>query len=94
MGGRRGRFRMRRSCWWAGRSRVWNLADIPWPRPRVPRVNLDHGVDVIKTRATERAGLPKQDPRKQVYTEAQLRVIVEATAARGGHSGDVPRARR
>lgn len=47
------------------------------------RVNLDHGVDVIKTRATERAGLPEQDPRKQVYTEAQLRVIVEAAAAKG-----------
>ena len=46
-------------------------------------INLDHGVDVIKTRATERAGLPEQDPRKQVYTEAQLRVIVEAAAARG-----------
>ena len=47
------------------------------------RVNLDHGVDVIKTRATERAGEPDQDPRKQVYTEAQLRVIVEAAAAKG-----------
>ncbi len=47
------------------------------------RINLDHGVDVIKTRATERAGLPEQDPRKQVYTEAQLRVIVEAAAAKG-----------
>jgi imidazolonepropionase-like amidohydrolase len=46
-------------------------------------VNLDHGVDVIKTRATERAGLPEQDPRKQVYTEAQLRVIVAAAAAKG-----------
>lgn len=47
------------------------------------RVNLDHGVDVIKTRATERAGLPEQDPRKQTYTEAQLRVIVETAAAKG-----------
>ncbi|HET7296515.1 MAG TPA: amidohydrolase family protein [Gemmatimonadales bacterium] len=47
------------------------------------RINADHGVDVIKTRATERAGLPEQDPRKQVYTEAQLRVIVEAAAAKG-----------
>lgn len=47
------------------------------------RINLDHGVDVIKTRATERAGLAEQDPRKQVYTEAQLRVIVETAAAKG-----------
>jgi imidazolonepropionase-like amidohydrolase len=47
------------------------------------RINLDHGVDVIKTRATERAGVPGTDPRKQVYTEAQLRVIVEEAATRG-----------
>jgi imidazolonepropionase-like amidohydrolase len=47
------------------------------------RVNLAHGVDVIKTRGTERAGLPQTDPRKQAYTEAQLRVIVEEAAAKG-----------
>ena len=47
------------------------------------RINLDRGVDVIKTRATERAGLPDTDPRKQVYTEAQLRIIVDE-AAKGG----------
>ena len=47
------------------------------------RVNLDHGVDWIKTRGTERAGLPDTDPRKQVYDEAQLRVIVEEAATRG-----------
>ena len=47
------------------------------------RINLDRGVDVIKTRATERAGLPNTDPRKQVYTEAQLRIIVDE-AAKGG----------
>jgi imidazolonepropionase-like amidohydrolase len=50
---------------------------------RLVQINLKHGVDVIKTRATERAGLPNTDPRKQVYTEAQLRVIVEAAAAGG-----------
>lgn len=48
----------------------------------VVTVNADRGVDVIKTRATERAGLADQDPRKQVYDQAQLRVIVEAAAAR------------
>lgn len=43
-------------------------------------VNADRGVDWIKTRGTERAGLPDTDPRKQSYTEAQLRAIVEAAA--------------
>ena len=47
------------------------------------RVNLDRGADVIKSRATERAGLPNTDPRKQVYTEEQLRIIVDE-AAKGG----------
>lgn len=46
-------------------------------------VNADRGVDWIKTRGTERAGLPDTDPRQQTYTEAQLRVIVEAATARG-----------
>ena len=49
----------------------------------VVRVNLDHGVDWIKTRGTERAGLPDTDPRQQVYDEAQLRVIVEEAATKG-----------
>lgn len=47
------------------------------------RVNLDHGVDWIKTRGTERAGLPDTDPRQQVYDERQLRAIVEEAATRG-----------
>lgn len=47
------------------------------------RVNLDRGADVIKSRATERAGLPDTDPRKQVYTEEQLRIIVEEAAKDG-----------
>jgi len=46
------------------------------------RVNLDHGVDVIKTAATERAGLPNTDPRVQTYDETQLRAIVEEAATR------------
>ena len=45
-------------------------------------VNADRGVDVIKTRGTERAGRPDTDPREQVYTERQLRVIVEEAAKR------------
>jgi imidazolonepropionase-like amidohydrolase len=49
----------------------------------VVRVNLDHHVDVIKTRGTERAGLPNTDPRKQSYTEQQLAWIVDE-ATKGG----------
>jgi imidazolonepropionase-like amidohydrolase len=49
------------------------------------RVNLDRGVDVLKTRGTERAGLEATDPRQQVYDEAQLRAVVEEAATR-----DVP----
>jgi imidazolonepropionase-like amidohydrolase len=49
----------------------------------ITRVNLSHGVDFIKTRATERAGLPYTDPRQQSYTESQLRVIVEEASAKG-----------
>lgn len=47
------------------------------------RVNAARGVDVIKTRATERAGLADQDPRKQVYGEAQLRAVVEEATQHG-----------
>jgi len=44
---------------------------------------LDSGVDFIKTTSTERAGLPNTDPRKQLYWEEDLRVLVDAGAARG-----------
>lgn len=47
------------------------------------RTNLAHGVDWMKTRGTERAGRVDTDPREQVYSLEQLRVIVEE-AARGG----------
>jgi imidazolonepropionase-like amidohydrolase len=46
-------------------------------------VNAERGVDWIKTRGTERAGLPDTDPRRQSYTEAQLREIVEEATRRG-----------
>lgn len=46
-------------------------------------INVDHGVDVIKTRGTQRAGLPDTDPRQQVYTKHQLRVVVEEAAKHG-----------
>lgn len=45
-------------------------------------VNADRGVDVIKTRGTERAGLPETDPREQVYTERQLGIIIDEASNR------------
>ena len=51
---------------------------------RFIRMNLGHTVDWIKVLATERAGTPDTDPRKQVYSEAETRVVVVAEAnARG-----------
>jgi imidazolonepropionase-like amidohydrolase len=47
---------------------------------RLVNINIDRGVDVIKTRGTQRAGLPDTDPRQQVYTERQLRIVVEEAA--------------
>jgi imidazolonepropionase-like amidohydrolase len=46
------------------------------------RINADRGVDFIKTRGTERAGLPNTDPRKQTYTETQLGWIVDEATRR------------
>ncbi|HEY7818975.1 MAG TPA: amidohydrolase family protein [Vicinamibacteria bacterium] len=37
----------------------------------------------MKTRGTERAGRPDTDPREQVYTEAQLRAVVDEAAKQG-----------
>lgn len=43
---------------------------------KLVQINVDRGVDIIKTRGTERAGLPYTDPRKQTYTEKQLSIVV------------------
>jgi len=43
---------------------------------RAVQMNLSHGVDWIKILATERAGTADTDPRKQVYTEDEMRAIV------------------
>lgn len=43
---------------------------------RAVRANLSRGVDWIKTLATERAGTPETDPRKQVYSQEELRILV------------------
>jgi len=47
------------------------------------RINVENGARVIKTRGTERAGRPDTDPREQVYTEAQLRAVVEEATRLG-----------
>jgi len=50
---------------------------------RVVRMNLARGVDWIKINATERAGTPDTDPRKQMWSEAEIRAIVEEAALKG-----------
>ena len=47
---------------------------------RVVRANLSHGVDWIKVNATERAGTPDTDPRRQMFSAAELEVIVGEAA--------------
>ena len=47
------------------------------------QVNAENGVEWIKTRGTERAGTPTTDPREQVYTESELRAVVEEAARHG-----------
>jgi imidazolonepropionase-like amidohydrolase len=47
---------------------------------QVVRANLARAVDFIKVLATERAGTADTDPRKQVYTESELRAAVEEAA--------------
>lgn len=47
------------------------------------RALVSRGVDFVKTNATERAGLPNTDPRKQLYGEAEIRAMVEEAEAGG-----------
>jgi imidazolonepropionase-like amidohydrolase len=49
---------------------------------RAVQMNLAHGVDWIKILATDRAGTADTDPRKQVYTEDEIRAIVQEAATR------------
>ena len=44
------------------------------------KINADRGATVIKTRGTERAGLPDTDPRQQTYTKEQLAYVVDEAA--------------
>lgn len=50
---------------------------------QVVRVNLSRGVDWIKTTSTERAGTPDTDPRKQLYTDADVKVMVDEAGSKG-----------
>ncbi len=45
------------------------------------RAMVSHGVDFVKTNATERAGLPNTDPRKRFYSYAELSAIVQEAGA-------------
>jgi imidazolonepropionase-like amidohydrolase len=47
------------------------------------RAMLSRHVDFLKVLATERAGVPTTDPRKQVYSEEELRALVEEGAREG-----------
>ena len=49
---------------------------------RMVQANLSRGVEWIKVLATERAGTPNTDPRKQVYTEEELRAVVDEAKAK------------
>jgi imidazolonepropionase-like amidohydrolase len=49
---------------------------------RAVQMNLAHGVDWIKILATERAGTADTDPHKQVYTEEEIRAIVQEAATK------------
>jgi imidazolonepropionase-like amidohydrolase len=50
---------------------------------QVVRANLSHGVDWVKTTSTERAGTPDTDPRKQLYTDAEVAAMVQEASVKG-----------
>ena len=50
---------------------------------RVVRALIDSGVDVIKIRATERAGLPEADPRRRTFTDEELVAATDAATLAG-----------
>jgi imidazolonepropionase-like amidohydrolase len=49
---------------------------------RAVQLNLSHGAEWIKILATERAGTADTDPRKQVYTEEEIRAVVQEAATK------------
>ena len=62
---------------------LWPKIDTEERLRRMVQINKDRGVDVIKTRGTERAGRPDTDPREQVYSEAELRAVVDEATRLG-----------
>ena len=50
---------------------------------RIVRAQIERGVNVIKTMATERAGLPDTDPRKRVFTDEEIAAIVDEARKSG-----------
>jgi imidazolonepropionase-like amidohydrolase len=57
--------------------------DTPERIRHLVRVNIEHGVDWIKTRSSERAGGPLTDPRELVYNQEQLGAMVEEAGLGG-----------
>lgn len=49
----------------------------------VAKAVISRGVDFVKTNATERAGLPNTDPRKQLFGATEVGVMVEEADAAG-----------
>ncbi len=50
---------------------------------RVVHAMADHGVNVIKILATDRAGLPDTDPRKRTFTDEELAAAVDEARKAG-----------
>lgn len=50
---------------------------------RIVHANLEHGVQVIKILATERAGTPDTDPRKRTFTDDEMAAIVDEAKTAG-----------
>src|SRR6266545_6059152 len=50
---------------------------------RAVQLNLSHHVDWIKIIATGRVGIPTEDPRRQFYSEAEIRAVVQEAATAG-----------
>lgn len=64
-----------------GDPRLFKLFSMRLDRPEdirlVIQVDADRGVDWIKTRSTDAAGSASTDPREQVFTEEQMKIIVD-----------------
>ena len=50
---------------------------------RLVQANVQHGVNLIKVLATERAGTPETDPRQQTFTEQEMVAIVDEARKSG-----------